>query len=352
MKIAFTICSNNYLAQAKTLGDSLIRINSGYNFFIILVDGFSKEIDYSFFIPHKIVPVSDIGIYDFDSLWKKYNIIELNTSVKASAFKYLFNTYPDSDFVFYFDPDIQIFYFLNDLENEFESSDILLTPHIITPIPLDDEEPQESRFLNYGIYNLGFIGLKSKSLTTQNFLNWWESRTLKFGFINEQKGFFVDQLWVNLVPIFFGNVKILMQYGYNAGPWNLHERKNINKVDNKYIMSDGSILAFYHFSVYQFSNPGNLARNYSRYNFRNCPDLKQIYDEYRLLIVQNKIEMFSQIECYYSEARQNFVIEEFRKHDSFKRRFKRKINKVVKLLLPPILTKMTKIFTGKKTENQ
>ena len=38
MKIIFTICSNNYLAQAKALGDSVLQTNPDYTFFIGLVD--------------------------------------------------------------------------------------------------------------------------------------------------------------------------------------------------------------------------------------------------------------------------------------------------------------------------
>ena len=38
MTIAFTICSINYLAQARTLGDSLKATNPDVRFFIGLVD--------------------------------------------------------------------------------------------------------------------------------------------------------------------------------------------------------------------------------------------------------------------------------------------------------------------------
>jgi len=37
-KLAFTICSANYLAQAIALGDSLLQHNPSYTFVIGLVD--------------------------------------------------------------------------------------------------------------------------------------------------------------------------------------------------------------------------------------------------------------------------------------------------------------------------
>lgn len=209
MKLAFTICSNNYLAQAKILGDSLLEKNSSYKFVIGLCDELSDDIDYSFFDNIEIIPVSQINIYCFDEIIKKYDIIELNTSIKPSFFKYLINKYENLDTIIYFDPDIQIFNKLILLEKYLEEDDILLTPHILNPIPVDDFQPSEKLFLNYGIYNLGFLALNPKSKNSTDLLDWWEDKTLKIGFNRVSEGLFVDQLWINLAPIFFNNVMIL-----------------------------------------------------------------------------------------------------------------------------------------------
>ena len=48
-KSVFTICSNNYLAQAKTLADSFLEFNKGYKFYIFLCDTMRSDIDYSKF---------------------------------------------------------------------------------------------------------------------------------------------------------------------------------------------------------------------------------------------------------------------------------------------------------------
>ena len=87
MKIAFTICSNNYLAQAKILGDSLLDKNPDYKFVIGLCDEPSESIDYAFFENIEIIPVAKINIYCFAEIVKKYQIVELNTSIKPSFFK-------------------------------------------------------------------------------------------------------------------------------------------------------------------------------------------------------------------------------------------------------------------------
>jgi hypothetical protein len=305
--IFFTLCSNNYLAQAKILGDSLQKFNPGCRLIIGLTDELNPGIDYSFFKDFTLVPVAEIGIVNFDSLWKKYNIIEFNTCVKASFFKYLFKIYPDEQCFFYFDPDIAVFHSLAILEQELEQSNILITPHIHTPIPLDGKRPTENLFLNFGIYNLGFIGVK-RSDVTRNFLDWWEERTLTTGFDKPCHGIFVDQLWINQVPIFYDKVKILGSYGFNVAPWNLHERTIENYNNNSATMNDGSPLYFFHFSTFKFSEPHKISNSptYNRYSFVSHPSLKPLYDNYCKQLLANRVETLSIIKCAYIEYQQAY----------------------------------------------
>lgn len=308
MKIAFTICSNNYLAQAKTLGDSLFEKNPDYKFVIGLCDELSTDIDYSFFEGVEIIPVSQIEIYCFDEIIKKYNIIELNTSIKASLFKYLISKHEGLETIIYFDPDIRVFNKLDLLEKYLEKDDILITPHILNPISVDDFSPSENLFLNYGIYNLGFLALNATSQDARNLLNWWEDKTLKIGFDRVSEGLFVDQLWINLAPVFFNNVKILKEYGFNVAPWNLHERNLIKKNNEQYIMQDGSKLVFYHFSSYNYTKPELISKRYNRYNsVVLSEEIHQLYDQYQNKLMENKIHFFSKIKCQYMKEMDQIV---------------------------------------------
>lgn len=308
MKIAFTICSNNYLAQAKILGDSLFKKNPDYKFIIGLCDELSDDIDYSFFKNIEIVPISQINIYCFDDIIKKYDIIELNTSIKPSFFKYFISKYENLETIIYFDPDIQIFNNLFLIEKYLEDDDILLTPHILNPIGVDDYYPSENSFLNYGIYNLGFLALNPKSKNARDLLEWWEDKTLKIGFNIVSEGLFVDQLWMNLAPLFFTNVKVLQEYGFNVAPWNLHERYSINKNKNEYIMKDNSKLVFYHFSSYSYTKPELFSKYYNRYNtVVLTKEIFELYNQYHNKLVKNKIAFFSEIKCHYIKVEENVV---------------------------------------------
>jgi hypothetical protein len=108
MTLVFTLCSNNYLAQAINLGNSLLKYNPSYLFKIGLVDRKNNSIDYSA-VPYEIIEVENIGINDFEELYKKFNITELSTAVKPFYFHYFFlggNAVTD---VIYLDPDILVY---------------------------------------------------------------------------------------------------------------------------------------------------------------------------------------------------------------------------------------------------
>lgn len=272
--IVFTICSNNYLSEAIVLGDSLT--SNGLNrdcFKIYLADKFSQEIDYSSIV-YDIIEVESTVIPDFEKIKESYNIIEFNTAVKPSLFKALMNDFPNENLFSYLDPDI---YVISDFEKcvtaEIEKNSILLTPHITEPLSINTL-PFENDFLNYGIYNLGFLAVL-RAEETFNFLHWWEQRTINMGVINVENGLFVDQLWINLVPIFFSKVKITYNLGLNVAFWNINQRK-IEKKSKLYYVRNYELI-FIHFSSLDFKNRRLTKKNHST---KENIVLKEIVEEY------------------------------------------------------------------------
>lgn len=295
MNIAFTICSNNYLAHAKTLADSFLKHHQGIKFIIGLVDEFDPKLDYSCFENIEIIPVSTLKIEGFSSLNEKYNITELNTAVKPSYFHYFFKTHQAYK-VIYIDPDILITSPLIEVLQLLDEKNIILTPHILSPV--DDEfAPTDYHTLRGGIFNLGFIGLSNYSKIC-DFLNWWHDRVIKYGFSKHEWNMFYDQLWINYVPCFYDNYHILKHPGYNVANWNFHERQLI-KMNNEYIVNNLFPLRFFHFSSYNFNKPDVIAKYATRFNFNSRPDLHEIYLEYHKLLIKNKIEEISTLDVFY-----------------------------------------------------
>jgi hypothetical protein len=284
--IAFTLCSNNYLAFAKTLGDSYIKHHPKSKFIIGIVDKRDNEIDYTFFNPHELVFVEEIVTLDIDKMVDMYNIIEFNTAVKPSYFAYLFKKFTECDSVIYFDPDIKCYESLAKFQEEMQNFSIGLTPHITTPVPTGGSFELENRFLNFGLYNLGFLWLNRTDIAFQ-FLNWWTDRLEENCKADLKNGIFVDQLWVNFAPIFYKkDVLISYDLGMNMAHWNFHERA-LSFEDNHWIVNQKTPLRFYHFSGFKVDMPDRISKR-NKLNFTDRPDVIELFKDYRDSLIRNK----------------------------------------------------------------
>ena len=328
MKIAFTICSNNYLAQAKTLGDSLLKHNKVYQFVIGLVDTYSPEIDYTAFADFELIPIEKLDNLPLQEMLDKYNIVELNTAVKPYLFDFLFRTKPEIADIIYLDPDIRIYQPLTILEDHFNHYDILITPHFTTPI-YDKFYTNESDILRTGLYNLGFIGVK-KSEEASKFINWWMIKLKDYCFDDPQHGMFTDQLPINFVPLYFKNVLILTHKGHNMAYWNLHERQ-LAIYDSVYKVNSTELLVFFHFSGFQLAEPDVLSKYQTRYTFQSRPDITDIFKEYYNSVVESKYFDYINIPCFYIQAGKRYreELKNRKKSKSFKGRLKQKFMSLI-----------------------
>ncbi len=316
--IAFTICSNNYLPMARILGESLIRHNPGIRFIIGLVDVLDSRIDYKAFAPFEILPLDQIGVPDLEGMARRYSIVELNTAAKPFYFRYLFENYAaEKDLkVCYFDPDICVYAPLEPIEQALDRSDVLLTPHVLSPLALDAKHPGEHTFLNFGIYNLGFCGMR-RSRTADAVINWWAERLAEHCRNDVANGIFVDQLWMNLAPIYFENVEISRHPGLNVAYWNLHERM-VRSRNGRWEVNDSWPLVFFHFSDLQMSDSPGITKAPTRFTLVDKPHMSALFAEYRSKLVANDISRFRQIPCAYIEKRATWLEEQrrlyYRKH--------------------------------------
>lgn len=304
---ACTIVSKNYLAYARTLCASFKRHNPEADFFVLLVDRNDGEIDVKA-EPFKVIEVEDIGIPNFDHAAFKFDILEFNTNVKPTFLKFLFRTEKIAK-LFYLDPDILVYDSFAYLYSLFDSHDIIITPHFVSPIE-DDLHPSEQDLLVSGVFNLGFIGVNN-SAEGIRFLDWWESRCLALGFNEPSTGLFVDQKWINLVPCFFESAHIVRHVGCNVAYWNLHERLLGTDCNGSLIVNGQERLIFYHFSGVSIEDRNQLSKYQNRYDFISRPDLKVLFDNYRDEVLTNGFKECSEFVYYYSTFTNGVLISPF-----------------------------------------
>lgn len=311
MTIAFTICSINYLAQAHTLGDSLQRTNPGVIYIIGLVDRLHGVTFEPEFQPkYSLVEIHQIGIEGFDEMCERYNITELNTAVKPFFFNYFFRSYPQANKIIYFDPDIIVFQSLNELKNNLDQFKAIVTPHICSPI-LDTKTPNELHHLNTGVFNLGFCAF-SRSSETLNYIAWWEDKLRYECLISLCEGLFVDQNWMNFLPLFIENTLIEKHLGYNAAYWNLHERK-FSGNDGEYFINQRIALIFFHYSGYDPEKPDVISKYQNRFTFKDRPDLNELFNYYHQQLIINGNEYYRKFPCAYIKPSKIFKYKRIRK---------------------------------------
>ena len=291
--VVFTLCSNNYLAHAKTLGDSIIQKNPNVIFIIGLVDKKNPEIDYSLFSSFDIIEYDEIQCIDFPRMLSSYTIVEFNTAVKPFYIELLWERYGKESYIYYIDPDIVFYAPIEEMNTHLIANDILITPHLIkAKIPLNSVE---TNLLKTGIFNLGFIGLKY-SENTFEFIKWWQERLKVYCYMSKIETFYVDQIWVNFVPALFDKVFILREPIYNMAWWNLSERILIERNDEYFVNDSSQKLVFFHFSGYKPGSNKMIGRiDSDDYSFEKRPDLKNIFVEYEQMLQKNSLKTLSKI---------------------------------------------------------
>lgn len=299
MTLVFTICSSNYLAHAKVLGDSLAESNPDCRFVIGLVDTIPTEIDLSAWMSHEVIPVTEIGIADFDALCQKYNIVELNTAVKPFYMEYFYKQDAKTDHVIYFDPDILVLNSLFKLRKKLDRYQMIVTPHICTYDDSETNQFYEILMLFTGVYNLGFIAT-ARGSETNKFLLWWQKRLREHCYYLTRQGLFVDQIWVTIAPLYFNNFYVEKNPGYNMAYWN-HFERSLSFESGQYLVNNDHDLIFYHFSNYNVDFPDKVTNRdkHPSKSFDERPDLRPLYDEYREKLINAGIGDVRNIECSY-----------------------------------------------------
>jgi len=292
VSILFTLCSNNYLAHAKSLGESIRKFNPDLRFVIGLVDQLDSQIDYTTFSDYELIPCFDMGYPEFQEMLSRYNIIEFNTAVKPFYFEYLFRINPEVDRIYYIDPDILFYQSPKRLDASWSAgASIQLTPNLLH-LP-DRLVRGELASLKHGYNNLGYIGMQ-RGFETDKIIKWWKERLTTHCRLDKCRGIFVDQKWMDLVPLFFQGIISIKHPGWNMAWWNLSERKLGRSEQGYYVNDLATPLVFFHFSGFK---PGGITMTEriqsDEFDMESEGILRGLFEDYEKLLLENGYENLS-----------------------------------------------------------
>ena len=197
----FTSITANYLPKARVLAHSAKQQSADICFHVLLCDDYPADADQAAEPFDSIIDVNELPIVELEPWLFGHTVVEMCTAVKAIGFLEIARRFSAKK-LFYFDPDIVIFSGLEGLIERLNQHSILLTPHQTMPEKsLDAVIDNEIGSLKYGVFNLGFLGVRT-SEEGHRFLNWWAERLRYFCHDDIAGGLFTDQRWIDLAPAF------------------------------------------------------------------------------------------------------------------------------------------------------
>lgn len=317
MKTALcTISANNFLPYGLDCLLSNKKYNN-YDYYYLIADDFKENLYVDYNKDITFVKLTDLGI-EREALIDmefKYTIVEFNTSVKPAFYKFLFSKGYDN--VIYLDPDIESYSNFSYLDSLLKQNNIVLTPHKCTSV--QSTFFRDNDFLNNGIYNFGFIAMH-KSEQTDLFLEWWDSALRNACYLDYSNGMATDQIWGNLVPVYFDGVYISKHPGMNLAFWNIDERKI--QINDKINVNEQELL-FIHFSSLSIGCNDELLKII--YNI--SPEFKYIYENHIKSVQSYKYTEYSKIPYKYNNYQNGvFISKEERRLFGFAKLNKSYIN--------------------------
>jgi hypothetical protein len=293
--VACTIITKNYVAYARTLALSLAEHNPGSTLYVLLADRLDNYFDPQN-EPFKLIQLEELSNQKVvEDMCFYYTPFELCCALRGMLHEYMFEK-TDAQSWLFIDSDILVCNSLEGILRQLETTSILVCPHCTTTVEIKFVRHHDLTLLQMGVYNAGFLGLRRTS-TTREFISWFRERLQLYGFNKPTQTQYVDQLWLNFVPLLFKDVSLLLDPGANLAYWNLYERV-VEEEEHGKITVNGQPLLFFHFSRWNISNPRSITAVDSRikydpmlmYEGKDFPALSKLGEMYRDRLIANGYE--------------------------------------------------------------
>jgi glycosyltransferase involved in cell wall biosynthesis/SAM-dependent methyltransferase len=293
---ACTIIAKNYVPFARVLAKTFRAQHPDARFFVLVIDDPRDYIDPAE-EPFELVTIDMLDIEHFGRMAALYDVLELSTAVKPWLLRWLLGP-AGCERIAYLDPDIQIFEPLEEIDRLLHEHRVVVTPHILEPMPRDGHRPSETDILIAGTFNLGFIGL-SRGPDADALIDWWAERLERDCIVAPERGYFVDQRWIDFAPGLIESFHVLRNPGYNVAYWNVWGRDLAETPDG--LTVNGESLRFFHFSGYDPRHPGRLSKHDSRISLVDQPVVRRLCDAYGAALMENGFERSIEWPYTYSE---------------------------------------------------
>lgn len=249
-----TVITRSYLPFARVLVRSIREYHPDVKCYVVVLDGDDEPDSVEDF---EILALDALRIPGTKHFLFRYPLRQAVTASKA----YLLSMILDRGHsrAVYLDSDILVVGSLRPLLTPTDNvADIILTPHLLEPPPIQNNISRELTILQAGVYNGGCISVANTS-NGREFLGWFEQRLHDYCLQDIPRGLHCDQRWIDLVPSYFQGARVERDPGLNVAYWNLPERKLEGDVIAGLRVQGGSC-KFFHFSGFDPLFPESLTK--------------------------------------------------------------------------------------------
>lgn len=241
----FAISDAGYATMALTMFDSVTKFYKDSDFYLFIVGtGTTRLIDGNIHVIYIDEVMDDL---DLSQRLLHYLQVELVTSVRPHCVEHLFAE--GYERAIYLDPDIIVFRRMTEVDELLDGDcNGVVTPHALHSISDGELEGGDNVFLKCGIFNMGFFALKNTA-ETRRMIAWWKDKLKWKCTVDWPNGYFVDQKWLEFLPVYFEGFHILRLPTYNLAPWNAEHYKILADGYGRFYINDyRTPIAFIHYS--------------------------------------------------------------------------------------------------------
>ena len=280
------IVTNDYAADAACLADHVAGTNPGVSVHALVIGDVPS-------LPASALPANLrwlpwtelLGARDRADYVARYSGFELCCAMRGLFHAHMHRQTPHDKWIM-LDTDMAVLSSLAPVWAMLDAHELILTPHSTVPVAPELAVPHEVALLNHGLYNGGFLAMR-RSVPSATASDWLASRLDTLGHHGPLKTndrslrhlrLFVDQLWLNLMPLYFQDVLLLRDEVYNLGHWNLFQG-TLQEQDGSATF-DGRPVVIAHFSGVDPACPEKVSRWTNLYEKHSSPAWARLFHTY------------------------------------------------------------------------
>jgi lipopolysaccharide biosynthesis glycosyltransferase len=264
--------SKNYFFQAKHAIESAKKHNPDYKI-VLLSDGIESDlVDI-----HVSIEDLEINRHEINPTTNNFTWL---VSGRPAIVRYVLQEL-NFDSCIFIDGDTYTFNSYEKIQDTLNNgASIVVTPHILQPIPNDGHAPPINDFCLMGNYNSGVFASSKKGI---KFVTWWEQQTKLYPYMYKQNGIAAEQGWLRFAGDFDDDTKIFRNVGYNVAYWNIAQR-NLNKKNNIYFCGDEKLTIMHFSGLKKETPPENLSVYQNRYKLKKDSVIYDLFSDYKKLV--------------------------------------------------------------------